>query len=95
MLILEFVFNGWVLFPLVSVPFLVFWPEWLMVLMTRDSSAPVGCLSRGFNSLFDLLLGASIESGILGFWKLLWPLVEQGPSGRVVGRDMLMMVRKL
>ena len=55
-----------------------------MVLMTRESSAPVGCLIWGFGSLFDLLLGASIGLGIPGFWRLVWPLVEQGPSGRVV-----------
>ena len=41
-------------FSLVSVSSLVFWPEWPVVLMTSESSAPVEFLYCGFGDICDL-----------------------------------------
>lgn len=54
MLILVFAFVGWVLYSLVYVPSLVFWPKWPRVLVIDESSGPLECLCWGFGYLGSL-----------------------------------------
>lgn len=69
--------------------FLVFWPEFPEFLLTSVSSGPIGYPHWS--------LGGSIAFGVLGFWKLawplefwvpVWPLKELESSSGVLGRDM-------
>lgn len=83
----EFIYLGWIVFPLVSVSSLV-WPEWPMFLVTNKPSVPVSifCWSLEF-CVSPEVLCANLVSGVLGFWEFVrslrlwvppWSLVEQG-----------------
>lgn len=57
MLVSEFAFAGWVFFLLVSVSFLIFWPEWDLVLVAGMSLVP--------QDAFTGVLMACVASGVL------------------------------
>lgn len=71
-------------FPLVSVSSLVFLTEWSIMLVTSNSSGPVGCFCSCFGGLYYLWDLSMLEflwsSGVLvtgmafGIQVLMWPL---------------------
>lgn len=75
---------------LISIPSLIFWPQWSAVLVAIESSGLVAS-SRVLAPFVTFgVLDALFASGFPGFWERVWPLVELGTSARVVDQDMVM-----